>query len=301
MYKIISKILLYVSIIFLLIYLSSNDMLVFPEILSTEKFILSIVFVQIGFLVSMIMKKILYSKVSNKISYKHILESEYLTIFNKYIPGKVFVIVGPVAYLKSIYTCFTVKELSYWAVILQLITVTSALLIGLITYGHYLVLSLYISYILLIGLLILLIIKNPISLSLINMLKKVFSKNIELHYLSLKDDINIFLYSFLFWILLSAGFYFLVESMIDTSNISILYMFSFSIAAALGILTLFAPGGLGVREMILATILINYGFTSQEAISISVASRVWFLINEFILFFIGISSSKFSRGKEVIK
>ena len=61
----------------------------------------------------------------------------------------------------------------------------------------------------------------------------------------------------------------------------------FPFAGILGILAFFAPGGLGVREGILVGYLKLAGFATADAVTVSVASRLWVLIGEAFIFLVG--------------
>ena len=63
---------------------------------------------------------------------------------------------------------------------------------------------------------------------------------------------------------------------------SILYLSgAFSLSSVIGILALFAPSGLGVREGILA-IFLNQVMPTSVALVVSVASRLWITIAELV-------------------
>ena len=55
---------------------------------------------------------------------------------------------------------------------------------------------------------------------------------------------------------------------------------AFIIAYQLGYLAFFAPGGIGVRELVLTTILVP--FLGPIAASVSIAARLWNMTTEII-------------------
>ena len=77
--------------------------------------------------------------------------------------------------------------------------------------------------------------------------------------------------------------YFLSSSII-AYDVPLSVGFSFALACVVAVLALIAPGGIGVREGVLITILIGIGLEKQDAISISVISRLWFLVGEVFIF-----------------
>ena len=53
------------------------------------------------------------------------------------------------------------------------------------------------------------------------------------------------------------------------------------------IVTIDPAGGIGVREGLIASCLVMTGLSVTEAATISVASRLWFLIGEIFIFISG--------------
>ena len=86
------------------------------------------------------------------------------------------------------------------------------------------------------------------------------------------------------WISWSLGFYFLTVSLGFSLPVNIGFLFTF--AALAGILALISPGGLGVREGVIAAGLIFYGMSNEQAFSLSAFSRIWYLGGELFIFYI---------------
>jgi uncharacterized membrane protein YbhN (UPF0104 family) len=97
-----------------------------------------------------------------------------------------------------------------------------------------------------------------------------------------------------YWLLLLYAFKFMAESIgitLSTYTSSV-----FVLSAVIGIVAIIAPGGLGVREGIMITILISLGFKNNEVISLSAFSRVWFLIGEVLTFMFCLAVNRFKVG-----
>jgi glycosyltransferase 2 family protein len=109
----------------------------------------------------------------------------------------------------------------------------------------------------------------------INLVAKVFKKNIIKLSLTYYTVLKILLMYILLWIVLGIAFFFFAKSI---HSVPIDHMFpvigSFFIATLVGILSIFTPSGLGVREGIL-TIALSHIFPSSIAVVISVSSRIW--------------------------
>src|SRR5690606_10084729 len=96
------KIILLLSFIFLGYYLYRADILHIPKIISTSSLILSFVFLGLSFIMQANnWYQILKSEFP--IKYRDAIISVGLTVFTKYIPGKVFVIVGKASYINEKY------------------------------------------------------------------------------------------------------------------------------------------------------------------------------------------------------
>ena len=85
------------------------------------------------------------------------------------------------------------------------------------------------------------------------------------------------------WFCFGIAFYFLINSVtfITPSKIPIITG-SFAIASTIGVIALFAPAGLGVREGILALLLNNF-FPISLAIFLSLLSRLWVTIGGLVM------------------
>jgi uncharacterized membrane protein YbhN (UPF0104 family) len=87
----------------------------------------------------------------------------------------------------------------------------------------------------------------------------------------------VFLY-FVNWLLFGVALYVFIRSFYSLELSSILYLSgAFSLSSVIGILALFAPSGLGVREGILA-IFLNQVMPTSVALVVSVASRLWITV-----------------------
>lgn len=90
---------------------------------------------------------------------------------------------------------------------------------------------------------------------------------------------------FIHWLILGSAYAaFLKAAGLD---VGILPMFIQPMANTLGIVAIFAPGGIGVREGAMVTYLTLTGVDINTAIGVSVTSRVWFLCGEVTIFVVG--------------
>ena len=85
------------------------------------------------------------------------------------------------------------------------------------------------------------------------------------------------------WICYGVGFALLAKALVPVA-LSWQLCVAFPLAAVIGLLVLIAPGGIGAREGTLALVLVGFGLSSEQIASIAVASRLWFLLGEGGLF-----------------
>ena len=93
--------------------------------------------------------------------------------------------------------------------------------------------------------------------------------------------LKIFLGYSVCWIFYGISFYFLLKSLGPTIGIDIFQpIIIFVLAYQIGYLAFFAPGGIGVRELVLTKGLAS--FFGDVAIGVSIIARIWNLIVEII-------------------
>ncbi len=92
------NILIFVSFIFLFIYLIRQDLII-PEIPEVSWLIISFLFVFAGFYASTFSWQVALKSHGKKISHRDAIISHGQAIFAKYIPGKIWVILGRAGYI----------------------------------------------------------------------------------------------------------------------------------------------------------------------------------------------------------
>ena len=117
-------------------------------------------------------------------------------------------------------------------------------------------------------------------------LGKIIRKPLNFPKISGSDVFRSVHWFFFTWLLWGIAFYFLTSGLSDQS-ISVPIIFSFPLAGTIGIIALFSPGGLGIRESILVGSLTSFNVDLSLAITISAVSRLWFLVGELFIFILG--------------
>lgn len=281
------KPLILVSFIFIAYQLYSANYLKVPHILSYPFLFSSIFVLFLGNIIQPVAWKKITDDSNFKISWTESLAAELLPVFSKYIPGKVWIILGPPTYIHT-QRNYSIKRLSILSLELQLIMLWSALVSGsvvLFLYGGFK------SF----GWLVLILWFGLTMMLFTNLFHRIGSKVI---FFTLKKDLQIpkvrvrsvfaiILWSFLGQIIAALGFYLFISSLVDY-RLDYAVGFSVVLASAIGIISFFAPGGLGVKEGVLVGCLSLTGISMEDAVTIAFSSRLWSIVVEIMLFFTGL-------------
>lgn len=278
----------YSSLIFLGWTLYQNDFLQIPVIQSGWLFGLSVIWVGAGFIMTGAVWQQFFALSGYPTRFKECLAASGLSVFGKYIPGKLWVVVGVASVLSQKYH-YPLSVLTIIGIKIQLCFIWVGLILG--TIGLFLI-DAFDQWgegvFLLFGLLTLIIFSQKANQLFHRFAGKIVRRKIEIPALSFGAVLRIFPVLFLQWIFWSAGFSCLIAATTQPFNFSPATALGFPLAATFGLLAVFAPGGLGVREGILTAYLIQAGLSTSHAATISIAARMWFLLGEIILFAIGI-------------
>jgi len=281
------KIFFLVSIFFLVFALYRADYLRIPQINNLVYIYYSLIFLFLGFVLDALSWTVVLKKRGYSINYSNGITSSGISIFGKYIPGKLWVILGRSEYISNKYK-LPRTALSSLSLNTQFISLWVSFLFG--TIGLVLINQLDIYGILAVFLFVVLtiIIYTPIFH---NLFKRVLffalKKDISIPQLNVKDVLKVLPWFILYWISWSISFYFLGASLL-ADYVPINISWGFPLAATLGMLAIFAPGGLGVREGVLTVYLIMTGLEANDAATIAVVSRLWFLIGEVFIFLLAL-------------
>jgi hypothetical protein len=114
--------------------------------------------------------------------------------------------------------------------------------------------------------------------------------------MSYVDILWVLFISVLSWVAGGVGFYFFVKSLYPISSSHVLFLAgSLSFASLLGLMAIFAPIGLGVREGVLVYFL-SYLMPSSLAVLISILTRLWMTFIEIGLIGVIYLVGKFRKG-----
>ena len=289
------KYFIYFSLIFLIVVLYKADYLEIPRIHSFVSLFFAFVCLLGGFLSNTLAQQRLLEKHSFHIGVREALAMEGLNIFSKYIPGKVWMIMGKAMYLAD-KKKYPAGELSLLFLHVHVVALWCGLLLGIC--GLWMNDALHLLSWMGLGALglftLMLLSKTVYNLFLIPV-NKVLKKNYHLPDLDFAKSMVLIPWLLGGWILWGCGFFFLAAS-ITNQVFPFSIIFCFPLAGTLGILFVFAPGGIGIREGIITGYLMLLNISLPVAIMVSASSRLWFLAGEFFLFISGYLLSRREDG-----
>jgi hypothetical protein len=289
--KWIFNLLLYVSLIFLVIYLVKFDYLKISTIsFQPFPFILSLILLWSGFVFSTISWGYALKIHNIQVKYKTAIVSHGLSVFAKYIPGKLWVILGRAAYISRSKT-IPVSQLSYISLKEQLLYILLGLTIAIIPTMLYFNQEYWVTIILLtIGGLVFVLFFKKVHDLFNKVLSKILKKEIDLPFLSFQLSLKLSTRIIIYWVAWTFAFYFFMHSI--SADIRFHHAYVFPLAVCYGVLAIFLPGGIGVREGIMTAYLSALGLELELAITIATLSRLWFITGEVFIFLMALVLTK---------
>jgi uncharacterized membrane protein YbhN (UPF0104 family) len=289
--KIIFTVFVYISLLFLLLFLSRYDFLALDlKKISIPFLALSGVFLAAGFLINAICWFLFCRVLSPRVSLKEAIISHGLPVFGKYIPGKVWGLLGRAAYLASGgISLNTSAQLSLYTQLVAFWTGFSLGIIGLliISSSSLLVWVMVIAWVLCALALLAPVYKfNFLSegskrrLEQINALRGLMPLGYAV------KTVPVF---FFFWLIWAVGFFFLAKALFPLYGLGLSVALAFPFAATIGILIFVFPGGLGIREGLLVFYMVSAGMSVEDATVVSIAARLWFLVGEIGIFVVAVA------------
>lgn len=276
------KILIYASLIFVIIFLWRFDYLKLDlSGLNYGWLIISLLLLWSGFFLSAVSWR--YALYYHNVSIPHskAVISHGLSVFAKYIPGKIWVILGRASYVSQ--GGVPLKETSFISLKEQLLYILLGLMISAFPSILYFGLN-YLNIILLVTciLLALILFNKPVHNLAEKILSRLFRKEFTLPQLSMRLSGKLSGFILLYWALWILAFYALCKALIP--EVGFISTFAFPLSVCYGVLAIVMPGGLGVREGIMVAFLTLTGIETELALSLSVIARLWFVTGEIFIF-----------------
>ena len=217
------------------------------------------------------------------IRYEKAVTSYLYSILGKYIPGKVFMLAARLTYYKEeeaplskVTVCFFIEN------VCTLLGAAMLFIVSLFFFPNELLENYKWLTLLLIAAFFVCIHPKIINFVL-RLIGKIFKKNLEIpmKYSQMLKVVLLFIGN---WLIVGFGFFILTKSIYPAVEWSqMLYCAGiWGVSAIMGILAIFAPSGLGVREGIIVAGLMLI-MPQGDAMVISVVSRLWQTIPELLL------------------
>ena len=217
------------------------------------------------------------------IRYEKVVTSYLYSILGKYIPGKVFMLAARLTYYKEeeaqlskVTVCFFIEN------VCTLLGAAMLFIVSLFFFPNELLENYKWLTLLLIAAFFVCIHPKIINFVL-RLIGKIFKKNLEIpmKYSQMLKVVLLFIGN---WLIVGFGFFILTKSIYPAAEWSqMLYCAGiWGVSAIMGILAIFAPSGLGVREGIIVAVLMLI-MPQSDAMVISVVSRLWQTIPELLL------------------
>ncbi len=288
-----TQLLVYASLGFVLLWLTHQDMLAVPHVRNWPALVGAILFLGVGFAGSAASWRRLLRLHGLAASPAQSLASVGLTVFGKYIPGKLWVVMGRASYLADM-TGQPLSALSLLSLHAQIIALWLGLPLGALVFFFAtdatwrdlalptLVLWTLMSAFLFSGVLV---------RSLNWLLQRLGRSPLDMPSLSPRLVLRAAPWFLLVWLAWCLGFALLVAALSGKPP-QFADGLAFVLAATLAVLAVIAPGGLGVREGLLVLLLVMLGHPAQFATMVSVIARLWFLGGEVMLFAAGLIAQR---------
>lgn len=278
--------LMYLSVLFLVWYLTKVDYLVLDwSEIRWGYFTVSVLFLFLGFTFSALSWRKSLNLSGINVSKRTAIYSHGVSVFAKYIPGKIWVILGRASIVSekgySLVKC-SASSLNEQLVFLLSGFFTSLVFIAFISVPFYIVAAVILTAG---GILFLLLSKKVNQLATFLVLR-LFKKNIDIPMISARAFRGLLFYTLFYWLIWSLAFFLLVKAFY--SDASIMSGLIFPISGCYGLLAFFLPGGIGVREGIITYFLTQIGVPLPTATAISVGQRLWFITGEVYMFLLAL-------------
>lgn len=233
------------------------------------------------------------------IGYEKAVTSYLYSILGKYIPGKVFMLAARLTYYKEedaplpkVTVCFFIEN------VCTLLGAAMLFIVSLFFFPNDLLENYKWITLALIAAFFVCIHPKIINFFL-RLIGKLFKKSLEIpmKYSQMLKVVLLFIGN---WLIIGVGFFILTKSIYPAVELSHLLFCAgiWGVSAIMGILAIFAPSGLGVREGIIVAGLMLI-MPEGDAMIISVVSRLWQTIPELLLVLLAFLWSRVRRMSKI--
>lgn len=278
------NLLIIISFLFICIYLWKQDVII-PVLPHRQWIVPSLVMLFLGFYVSTISWRTALQVHQRSISHRDAVVSHGQSVFAKYIPGKVWVILGRASYISANKT--DLKNNSFISLKEQLIYTWVGFLVSAVpTILFYGIQWITLLIVLIILLLTLFLFVPSVHHFTLRVLKRITRRDLELPVINLGRSLPVILSTTLIWMAWTLSFYFFMR--IFSNDIDAVMAFAFPLSVCFGLIAIILPGGLGLREGIIIGYLTLAGMDIETATTISFLNRFAFIAGEVFIFLLAL-------------
>ncbi|MBN2225947.1 MAG: flippase-like domain-containing protein [candidate division Zixibacteria bacterium] len=267
--------------------------------------ILSVVFLTAAYIGASLGWRTIIAGFGHRVKIREAFRVVYLAQLGRYIPGKIWQVIGMVGLARELGIPSAVSLASF--VLVQAYALPAAFLLIMVMLGSSDMLSSLIVYrdifsvfmaVILLVFLILFFKPDGLSWALNKMLRLLKKEPVDYHP-SFYNRISILTIYLCTWALFGFSFHFFLTALVVDVNQTFWYSAGTYIAAYnIGYIAFFSPGGLGFREGVM-TALLAPALTQPMAASLALINRVWITIAEAIISLIALLTYKFKGRKEL--
>jgi uncharacterized membrane protein YbhN (UPF0104 family) len=265
----------------------------------------SIIVLQVGFFYKSYLWTLILGRFKTRIPVGRAFRVFYLSNLGRYVPGKVVQFAG-IMYLSKKEGVREDVAVSSFALV-QLFDTPAGILVVFLYYlllgasfdeiRHYLSLTIILGAVTM-GLLIVIFVPSLLERAL-NLILRIFKRpHIEFK-MEKKIGFGLLFLYFIAWNIFGVSFYLFLQAITEApSSYFLQSCLIYTAAYLIGYWALFAPGGIGVREGVIGTLLYELGgFIESVAYTVGLASRLWFMVGEVIVTILALMvRSKKSNG-----
>jgi uncharacterized membrane protein YbhN (UPF0104 family) len=275
-----------VSVAFLVYFLYKFDFIRLKDItVNFTDLILSLLVMLGAMIIGVWIWKISLKAYGITVDYRWSLISQSRSIIGKYIPGKIWGILGRAAFIsqqghKLVITSFISTKL-------QILSVLIGLLVGIVPL---LFIQKTLEYLPLFGLLciviVIVIFSENVQAKIFNLVSQKTSGKIVFPTEDPRQLLWIKILIFLQYLVYSLSFFFFVRSFFPGAEI--ITGFAFPLALNFSLLIFIIPNGIGFREGAIVWFLQLTGVPVSLSIIISIAARLWMIAGELVIFIVSL-------------
>jgi uncharacterized membrane protein YbhN (UPF0104 family) len=222
-------------------------------------------------------------KLGIAVSIRETLESWFYSQLGKYLPGKVWLLLGQFYFYESKGKSREKISLALYLEVLTILLAAGLLsVIGTVSFkeANPFYTKIEIWWMLLLLILVFLSLYPKFLQKILNWILILFRKEPVILSISYRDISWILLVCIFSWIIGGIGFWIFVDSVFSISSQHILFLTgALAFSSILGLIAIFAPSGLGVREGVLVYLL-SYLMPEGVAVIISILTRIWMTLIE---------------------